>query len=301
MTPEQTEWLDANRQHLLNAQIPALEILDSLITVKVFSTKKDDYQTIASKDTQNEQIRALLDALKSKCKEAFTEFITALETHCLHALKECQNPPDVIRQFDADVRTYYRTLNEEEMMAFSWLERTSSGIKISDYLRHLAVIDKRQNEAMIAEKLTSSTKELERQQLLYSRPEKVELVELENIFGEEFQPPRKRRRVAVDVSCDRQARVATLQSKATSGAAVLGWERSSWSFVETTTKPSWRVRSSWLRQNGQFDEVSLFVRTRPTVATPIPLSPFLEVARSRCCTGRNISTVAQSIAFQSFS
>ena len=114
MTPEQTEWLDANRQHLLNAQIPALEIVDCLVTCNVFSTKEDDYQTIASKDTRNEQIRALLDALNSKSKEAFTVFINSLETLCLHALKGCQNPPDVFRQFDSDIRTYYRTLTEEK-------------------------------------------------------------------------------------------------------------------------------------------------------------------------------------------
>ena len=222
MTPEQTEWLDANRQHLLNAQIPALEIVDCLVTCKVFSTKEDDYQTIASKDTRNEQIRALLDALNSKSKEAFTAFINSLETLCLHALKGCQNPPDVFRQFDSDIRTYYRTLNEEEMLAFNWLERTSSRIKISDYLRHLAVIDKRQNEAVEAEKMASSANELERQQRLHSRPEKIELVELENIFGEEPQAASSR---VVDVSVsrsDRQAGVATLPGKATSGAAVLG-------------------------------------------------------------------------------
>ena len=221
MTPQQREWLDANREHLLDAQVPALSILDCLVASKIFDTRRDDYQTIVAQDTPHKQIRALLDALKSKSKAAFTAFITALETHCLHALKECKNPPDVIRQFDSEVRMYYRTLDEEEMLAFSWLERTSSRIKISDYLRHLAVIDKRQNEALAdSDNLASSAKELERHQQLHSRPEKVELVELENIFGEEFQRPRKRRRL--DVDSDPQAGVATSSGKATSGDAVLG-------------------------------------------------------------------------------
>ena len=223
MTPQQREWLDANREHLLGAQVPALSILDSLVASKIFDTRRDDYQTIVAQDTLHKQIRALLDALKSKSKAAFTAFITALETHCLHALKECQNPPDVIRQFDSEVRMYYRTLDEEEMLAFSWLERTSSRIKISDYLRHLAVIDKRQNEALAdSDNLASSAKELERHQQLHSRPEKVELMELENIFGEEPQAPRNRVGVDVDMSSDPQAGVATSSGKATSGDVVLG-------------------------------------------------------------------------------
>ena len=224
MTPQQREWLDANREHLLDAQVPALSILDFLVAREIFDTRRDDYQTIVAQDTPHKQIRALLDALKSKSKAAFTAFITALETHCLHALKECKNLPDVIRQFDSEVRMYYRTLDEEEMLAFSWLERTSSRIKISDYLRHLAVIDKRQNEALAdSDNLASSAKELERHQQLHSRPaEKIELVELENIFGEEPRAPRNRVGVDDDVSSDPQAGVATSSGKATSGDVVLG-------------------------------------------------------------------------------
>ena len=201
MTPQQKEWLDANHEHLLEAQVPALSILSSLVAGRIFDTRQDDYQTIVAQDALHKQICTLLNALKSKSKAAFTAFITALETHCLHALKQCTTPPDIIRQFDSDVRKYYHTLGEEEILAFSWLERTSSGLKISDYLRHLVIVDTRRNEALAdSDNLASSAKELERHKQLHSRPEKVELVELENIFGEEPQPSRGR--LDVDRSSD---------------------------------------------------------------------------------------------------
>ena len=187
ISPEQREWLEANHQHLLAAQIPALVILDSLVASGIFDTRMDDYQIICSKETPREQTRALVGALNGKSKAAFTAFISALERYCLHVLKECHDPPDVFRQFDSDVCAHFRSLDEEETLAFSWLERTSSGIKITDYLRHLAIIDKRKHDTTVAEKLASSASELDRQQAIHSQLNKVEVIELESIFDEEIQ------------------------------------------------------------------------------------------------------------------
>ena len=218
MTPEQIDWLDANRQYLLGAQIPALDILDDLVARKIFDTRRDDYQIIGAKETPSEQIRALLDALKSKNRDAFTAFISALERHCLHVLQRCREAPDVFRQFDGEMRTYFRALDEEEMLAFSWLERRSARIKITDYLRHLVVVDKRQFEAMADHRLASSTRELERQQRLQSQTDAVELVELENIFCDE---PRNRHGDAISSSADQpQTHTSTADTNTTSGSAV---------------------------------------------------------------------------------
>ena len=209
---QQNVWLLANRKRLQNENIPIENILDLLVDGKVLDPRLDDFQNIVYTETPRGKIRALVDVLLTKPPECFPVFVAALKTLCPHTLAKCTDPPEVFRQFDSEMRTHFRALDEEEMMAFSWLERTSSRIKITDYLRHLAVIDKRQSEAMAAEKLASSAKELERQQLLHSRPDKLELVELENIFGEEP--------VGGDTPSD--AHVETLRSKATSGAAVLG-------------------------------------------------------------------------------
>ena len=216
---QQKVWLLANRRLLQNENIPILNILDLLVDGKVLDPRLDDYQNIFYTETPRGKIGALVDVLLTKPPGSFPIFVAALKTLCPHSLEKCTDPPEVFRQFDSEMRTHFRALDEEEMMAFSWLKRTSSRIKITDYLRHLAVIDKRQSEAMAAEKLASSAKELERQQLLHSRPDKVELVELENVFGEE---PRDRTRRDVDGATPSDAQVETLRSKATSGAAVLG-------------------------------------------------------------------------------
>ena len=216
---QKVDWLLANRRLLQNENIPILNILDLLVDGKVLDPRLDDYQDIFYTETPRGKIRALVDVLLTKPPGSFPIFVAALKTLCPHSLEKCIDPPEVFRQFDSEMRTHFRALDEEEMMAFSWLKRTSSRIKITDYLRHLAVIDKRQSEAMAAEKLASSAKELERQQLLHSRPDKVELVELENVFGEE---PRDRTRRDVDGATPSDAQVETLRSKATSGAAVLG-------------------------------------------------------------------------------
>ena len=212
---QQKVWLLANRKRLQNENIPIENILDLLVDGKVLDPRLDDFQNIFYSETPRGKIRALVDVLLTKPPESFPIFVAALKTLCPHTLAKCTDPPEVFRQFDSEMRTHFRALDEEEMMAFSWLERTSSRIKITDYLRHLAVIDKRQSEAMAAEKLASSAKELERQQLLHSRPDKIELVELENIFGEEPE-------CDVGGATPSDAHVETLRSKATSGAAVLG-------------------------------------------------------------------------------
>ena len=213
---QQKIWLLANRKLLQNENIPIENILDLLVDGKVLDPRLDDFQNIFYTETPRGKIRALVDVLLTKPPGSFPIFVAALKTLCPHTLAKCTDPPEVFRQFDSEMRTHFRALDEEEMMAFSWLERTSSRIKITDYLRHLAVIDKRQSEAMAAEKLASSAKELERQQLLHSRPDKIELVELENIFGEE---PECNVGGATPSASD--AHVETLRSKATSGAAVL--------------------------------------------------------------------------------
>ena len=211
---QQKVWLLANRKRLQNENIPIENILDLLVDGKVLDPRLDDFQNIFYTETPRGKIRALVDVLLTKPPESFPIFVAALKTLCPHTLAKCTDPPEVFRQFDSEMRTHFRALDEEEMMAFSWLERTSSRIKITDYLRHLAVIDKRQSEAMAAEKLTSSAKELERQQTLHSRPDKIELVELENIFGEEPE-------CDVGGATPSDALVETLRSKATSGATVL--------------------------------------------------------------------------------
>ena len=212
---QQKVWLLANRKLLQNENIPIENILDLLVDGKVLDPRLDDFQNIFYTETPRGKIRALVDVLLTKPPESFPIFVAALKTLCPHTLAKCTDPPEVFRQFDSEIRTHFRALDEEEMMAFSWLERTSSRIKITDYLRHLAVIDKRQSEAMAAEKLASSAKELERQQLLHSRPDKIELVELENIFGEEPE-------CDVGGATPSDAHVETPRSKATSGAAVSG-------------------------------------------------------------------------------
>ena len=212
---QQKVWLLANRRLLQNENIPIVNILDLLVDGKVLDPRLDDYQNIFYTETPRGKIGALVDVLLTKPPGNFPIFVAALKTLCPHSLEKCTDPPEVFRQFDSEMRTHFRALDEEEMMAFSWLERTSSRVKITDYLRHLAVIDKRQSEAMAAEKLASSAKELERQQLLHSRPDKIELVELENIFGEEPE-------CDVGGATPSDAHVETLRSKATSGAAVSG-------------------------------------------------------------------------------
>ena len=212
---QQKVWLLANRRLLQNENIPIVNILDLLVDGKVLDPRLDDYQNIFYTETPRGKIGALVDVLLTKPPGNFPIFVAALKTLCPHSLEKCTDPPEVFRQFDSEMRTHFRALDEEEMMAFSWLERTSSRVKITDYLRHLAVIDKRQSEAMAAEKLASSAKELERQQLLHSRPDKIELVELENIFGEEPE-------CNVGGATPSDALVETLRSKATSGAAVSG-------------------------------------------------------------------------------
>ena len=183
---KQKVWILANRRLLQNENIPILNILDFLVDGKVLDPRLDDYQDIFYTETPRGKIRALVDVLLTKPPGSFPIFVAALKTSFLilspHSLEKCIDPPEVFREFDSEMRTHFRALDEEEMMAFSWLERTSSRVKITDYLRHLAVIDKRQSEAMAAEKLASSAKELERQQLLHSRPDKIELVEIENNF-----------------------------------------------------------------------------------------------------------------------
>ena len=80
MTDDEKEWLTNNRDTFFETNIPALQILDFLVTAKVFRPTSDDYQVIVAQTTLVEQIRKLLDALPSKSSAAFQVFSEALKS-----------------------------------------------------------------------------------------------------------------------------------------------------------------------------------------------------------------------------
>ena len=185
MTKEEKEWLIVNRDHFFEANIPALEILDILVTAKVFITTQEDYQTIKFETIPHRQIRQLLDLLPSKGSFAFQVFAQALEKRCPQVLNACtERPADIIEKFDESLRSYFKNIDQEELSPFSWLieDPDCPPITIANYIRHLAVVGKSQADHMISERIASSTAERQRCEYLYSNAEKHDLVRLENIF-----------------------------------------------------------------------------------------------------------------------
>ena len=187
MTEEEMKWLTANRNLFLKANIPALDILDVLVTAEVFLPTRDDYQVIRAETTLLGQIRKLLDALPSKSSAAFHIFVSALENLCPHVLEACTyRPSDLLQKLDEELRLHFQTIDQEELRPFSWLVEEDNSecppITIANYIRHLAVVGESRAEKMISERIASSTAERQRCEYLYSNAEKHDLVRLENIF-----------------------------------------------------------------------------------------------------------------------
>ena len=187
MTDDEKEWLTTNRETFFETNIPALQILDFLVTANVFRPTSDDYQVIVAQTTLVEQIRKLLDALPSKSSAAFQVFSEALKKHCPHVLNACTNrPADVLENLDEELRSHFRTIDQEELKSFSWLvdDPDCPPITISNYIRHLAVVGKTRADTMISERVASSAAEDKRCEYLYSNAEKRDLIQLENIFDD---------------------------------------------------------------------------------------------------------------------
>ena len=187
MTDDEKEWLTNNRDTFFETNIPALQILDFLVTAKVFRPTSDDYQVIVAQTTLVEQIRKLLDALPSKSSAAFQVFSKALKKHCPHVLNACTNrPAEVLEKLDEELRSHFRTIDQEELKSFSWLvdDPDCPPITISNYIRHLAVVGKTRADTMISERVASSAAEDKRCEYLYSNAEKHNLIQLENIFDD---------------------------------------------------------------------------------------------------------------------
>ena len=187
MTDDEKEWLTNNRDTFFETNIPALQILDFLVTAKVFRPTSDDYQVIVAQTTLVEQIRKLLDALPSKSSAAFQVFSDALKKHCPHVLNACTNrPADVLEKLGEELRSHFRTIDQEDLKSFSWLVDDSDcpPITILNYIRHLAVVGKTRADTMISERVASSAAEDKRCEYLYSNADKHDLVQLENIFDD---------------------------------------------------------------------------------------------------------------------
>ena len=93
----------------------------------------------------NDQIRALLDGLLSKSNEALACFKKALQARCPHVLAKCDDMPHDFTQFDADLRSYYESI--EELRPLSWIKDKSACVKMSDTCR-LGMIDKEDAKVM---------------------------------------------------------------------------------------------------------------------------------------------------------
>ena len=224
MTEEEVEWLATNRNLFLKANIPALDILDFLVTAKVFIPTKDDYQVITAETTLLGQIRKILDALPSKSSAAFQTFARALENLCPHVLEACTHRPnDLLQKLDEELRLHFQTIDQEELKPFGWLAEDSEcpSITITNYIRHLAVVGESRAEKMISEQIASSAVERQRCEYLYSNVEKHDLVRLENIF-EDLDSGRLLTCSAQNISA---SNVATAQAPSTRpGVAVSGQE-----------------------------------------------------------------------------
>ena len=181
MDEEYEGWIRRNRNVLIESNIPASEILDSLVSDQVFDPRHDDYQKITTRDTLNDQIRALLDGLLSKSNEAFACFKKALQARCPHVLAKCDDMPHEFTQFDADLRSYYESI--EELRPLSWIKDKSACVKMSDTCR-LAMIDKEDAKVMASDQMASSVYEQKRREDLSTKARKERTVHLENIFEE---------------------------------------------------------------------------------------------------------------------
>ena len=181
MDEEYQGWIRRNRNVLIESNIPASEILDSLVSDQVFDPRHDDYQKITTRDTLNDQIRALLDGLLSKSNEAFACFKKALQARCPHVLAKCDDMPHDFTQFDADLRSYYESI--EELRPLSWIKDKSACVKMSDTCR-LGMIDKEDAKVMASDQMASSAYEQKRHEDLRTKARKERTVHLENIFEE---------------------------------------------------------------------------------------------------------------------
>ena len=187
MTQEEKKWLIINRDRFFETNIPALQILDSLVMERIFAISEDDYQIIKAERTSRGQIRELLDALPSKSGAALHVFADSLQRLCPHVLRACTpRPAKVLEKLDEELRSHFKAFDQEELRAFSWLVEDAEcpPIRITNYIRHLAVVGKSRADQMISEQIASSATEGKRSEYLYSNAEKHEFVQLENIFDD---------------------------------------------------------------------------------------------------------------------
>ena len=164
ISEEEKEWLIANLTLFVKASIPALDILDVLVSAHVFLPTADDYQVITTEATLSGHIRKIMDALPSKPRSssAFRIFISALEKLCPHVLKACTHcPSDLLEKLDEELHCHFKTIDQEEPRPFSRLMEDEAGkpITISHYIRHLAVVDEPRADKIISEQITSSATE----------------------------------------------------------------------------------------------------------------------------------------------
>ena len=188
MTEEEKDWLLVNRRTLVEANVPALDLLDILVTAKVFLSTRDDYQVIMAETTLVGQIRKLLDALFSKSRADFHVFCEALKKLCPQVLKACTcRPADILENLDEELRSHFETVHQDELRSLSWLKENSDcpPITITKSIHHLAVVGKSRADQMISEQIASSAVDGRRCEHLYSNAEEYDLVKLENIFEDE--------------------------------------------------------------------------------------------------------------------
>ena len=267
MTKEEKEWLIVNRDHFFEANIPALEILDILVTAKVFITTREDYQTIKFETIPHRQIRQLLDFLPSKGSFAFQVFAQALEKRCPQVLKACtERPADIIEKFDESLRSHFKNIDQEELSPFSWLieDPDCPPITIANYIRHLAVVGKSQADQMISERIASSTAERQRCEYLYSNAEKHDLVRLENIFE--------------DLDSGRLSK-CSINTATSNVASCPASKQSIWCcrfrtrrrrfLYQTREMAGWRLWRRRMRKNVQFIKTIQSIRSRAAVEKPI--------------------------------
>ena len=73
-----TQWLHVNWNTLVKANLPAMKIIDRLVSSGVYSPLDDDYQRVQTEPRANEKVRVLLETILPKSANAFKLFKEAL-------------------------------------------------------------------------------------------------------------------------------------------------------------------------------------------------------------------------------
>ena len=166
-------WFEVNYITLLDANSRVDELLDELVSARIFATTADDCQEIRWGETHLKQMRTLLDHIQWKTAEALDAFKEAMDKFCPHILERCvepkppKPPKSRLHQLRDLLTATYQTRKFSLMPAMPWVGAKGE-VQVRNFFRDLMVIERHERTKSIADRTSTTMWEQARRAARYA-------------------------------------------------------------------------------------------------------------------------------------